>query len=312
MPSRTRLRATTSRKMPRSAASPTGAAIRKAPQRPREPRQMPRLVDQRAAPDLADFVDAVAEIQRAIVDGNAGFGVRDVAAIDISDATHGRAFARADGPAVQPAARSCFAAPSCYQAAPAADRRPCQRGQHALFQPARRCSRFPCSPPSPLRPTRPSPTRWCSKTQVRRRRHPAAPRSRAQARRADQGAGEAQVLRRHRVPSRHPRLHGADRRSHRHRHGRLRPAEHPRRIHRRRRSSAARSAWRARSDPNSANSQFFICFADAPFLDGKYTVFGEVVSGMDTSTRSRPDEATTAGRRSRQDHLAALRARRKK
>jgi peptidylprolyl isomerase len=35
------------------------------------------------------------------------------------------------------------------------------------------------------------------------------------------------------------------------------------------------------SDPNSANSQFFICFADAPFLNGKYTVFGEVTSGMD-------------------------------
>jgi peptidylprolyl isomerase len=34
-------------------------------------------------------------------------------------------------------------------------------------------------------------------------------------------------------------------------------------------------------DPNSANSQFFICFADAPFLNGKYTVFGEVTSGMD-------------------------------
>jgi peptidylprolyl isomerase len=35
------------------------------------------------------------------------------------------------------------------------------------------------------------------------------------------------------------------------------------------------------SDPNSANSQFFICFDDASFLDGKYTVFGEVVSGME-------------------------------
>jgi peptidylprolyl isomerase len=35
------------------------------------------------------------------------------------------------------------------------------------------------------------------------------------------------------------------------------------------------------SDPNSANSQFFICFGDASFLNGKYTVIGEVVSGMD-------------------------------
>ena len=35
------------------------------------------------------------------------------------------------------------------------------------------------------------------------------------------------------------------------------------------------------SDPNSANSQFFICFADARFLDGQYTVWGEVTSGME-------------------------------
>jgi len=34
-------------------------------------------------------------------------------------------------------------------------------------------------------------------------------------------------------------------------------------------------------DPNSGDSQFFICFAPAPFLDGKYTIFGQVVSGMD-------------------------------
>jgi peptidylprolyl isomerase len=35
------------------------------------------------------------------------------------------------------------------------------------------------------------------------------------------------------------------------------------------------------SDPNSANSQFFICFDDAGFLDRQYTVWGQVESGMD-------------------------------
>jgi peptidyl-prolyl cis-trans isomerase B (cyclophilin B) len=34
-------------------------------------------------------------------------------------------------------------------------------------------------------------------------------------------------------------------------------------------------------DPNSAGSQFFICVADANFLDGQYTAFGEVIEGMD-------------------------------
>jgi len=34
-------------------------------------------------------------------------------------------------------------------------------------------------------------------------------------------------------------------------------------------------------NPNSANSQFFICFADARFLDGQYTVWGKVIEGMD-------------------------------
>ena len=35
------------------------------------------------------------------------------------------------------------------------------------------------------------------------------------------------------------------------------------------------------SDPNSANSQFFICFKAAPFLDRQYTVFGKVIEGME-------------------------------
>ena len=34
-------------------------------------------------------------------------------------------------------------------------------------------------------------------------------------------------------------------------------------------------------DPNSGDSQFFICFADASFLDGQYTVWGEVIEGME-------------------------------
>ena len=40
--------------------------------------------------------------------------------------------------------------------------------------------------------------------------------------------------------------------------------------------SMARSA-----DPNSANSQFFICFKPAPFLDRQYTIFGKVIQGME-------------------------------
>lgn len=35
------------------------------------------------------------------------------------------------------------------------------------------------------------------------------------------------------------------------------------------------------ADPNSGDSQFFICFANAAFLDGQYTIWGEVVKGMD-------------------------------
>jgi peptidylprolyl isomerase len=35
------------------------------------------------------------------------------------------------------------------------------------------------------------------------------------------------------------------------------------------------------SSPDSANSQFFICFADAPWLNNQYTVWGQVVEGME-------------------------------
>ena len=39
------------------------------------------------------------------------------------------------------------------------------------------------------------------------------------------------------------------------------------------------------NDPDSAGSQFFICVADANFLDWQYTVFGEVVSGMEVADK---------------------------
>lgn len=54
------------------------------------------------------------------------------------------------------------------------------------------------------------------------------------------------------------------------------PAEFSRENHHRGTVSMARAA-----SPNSANSQFFICFADAPWLDGQYTIWGEVISGME-------------------------------
>lgn len=53
-------------------------------------------------------------------------------------------------------------------------------------------------------------------------------------------------------------------------------AEFNQKPHKRGTLSMARAA-----DPDSAGSQFFICVADAPFLDSQYTVFGEVVSGIE-------------------------------
>ncbi len=57
-------------------------------------------------------------------------------------------------------------------------------------------------------------------------------------------------------------------------------AEFNEKLHKRGTLSMARSA-----NPDSAGSQFFLCVADAPFLDGKYTVFGEAVSGMDVADK---------------------------
>ncbi len=57
-------------------------------------------------------------------------------------------------------------------------------------------------------------------------------------------------------------------------------AEFNSRPHKRGTLSMARA-----NDPDSAGSQFFICVADAHFLDWQYTVFGEVVSGMEVADR---------------------------
>jgi len=61
------------------------------------------------------------------------------------------------------------------------------------------------------------------------------------------------------------------------------------------------------SDPNSANSQFFICLADAPFLDGKYTVFGEVVSGMDVVDKIKKGDEANNGAVANPDKMLKLR-----
>ena len=53
-------------------------------------------------------------------------------------------------------------------------------------------------------------------------------------------------------------------------------AEFSRTPHKRGTASMARA-----QSPDSANSQFFICFADCPFLDGQYTVWGQVREGME-------------------------------
>lgn len=48
------------------------------------------------------------------------------------------------------------------------------------------------------------------------------------------------------------------------------------------------------SDPNSANSQFFINFAATPHLNGQYTVWGQVVEGMEYVDQLAPGEPPAA------------------
>ena len=110
----------------------------------------------------------------------------------------------------------------------------------------------------------------------------AVSRPRAEDGRADQDAGARGLLRRHAVPSGDRGLHGAGRRPDRHRHRRFascptcRPSSPPSAT-----SCAAPAAWRAPRIRTAANSQFFIMFAPAPHLDGQYTIWGQVVQGME-------------------------------
>jgi peptidylprolyl isomerase len=59
--------------------------------------------------------------------------------------------------------------------------------------------------------------------------------------------------------------------------------------------------------PNSANSQFFICFADASFLNGQYTVFGEVVGGMENVDKIKKGDKASNGTVSQPDKIVSMR-----
>lgn len=60
-------------------------------------------------------------------------------------------------------------------------------------------------------------------------------------------------------------------------------------------------------NPNSANSQFFIVFGDATFLDGQYTVFGKVSSGMDVVHSIKKGDSNANGSVTDPDHMVSVR-----
>ena len=61
------------------------------------------------------------------------------------------------------------------------------------------------------------------------------------------------------------------------------------------------------SDPNSANSQFFITFADASFLNNQYTVIGEVTSGLDVVDKIKKGDRAANGTVSNPDKIVRMR-----
>lgn len=60
-------------------------------------------------------------------------------------------------------------------------------------------------------------------------------------------------------------------------------------------------------NPNSANSQFFIMFAEGAFLNGQYTVFGEVVQGMDVVDKIKKGDQARNGTVSNPDKIVRMR-----
>jgi len=59
-------------------------------------------------------------------------------------------------------------------------------------------------------------------------------------------------------------------------------------------------------DPNSANSQFFICFKEASFLDRQYTVFGKVIEGMDLVDKIKRGDENNNGSVSNPDKIISF------
>jgi peptidylprolyl isomerase len=57
------------------------------------------------------------------------------------------------------------------------------------------------------------------------------------------------------------------------------------------------------ADPDSANSQFFICYAAAPWLNGQYTVVGQVVSGMQNADKLKKGEGNSGMVAAPQDRI---------
>ena len=62
------------------------------------------------------------------------------------------------------------------------------------------------------------------------------------------------------------------------------------------------------SDPNSANSQFFICFKPAPFLDNQYTVFGKVIEGMEFVDKIKRGDENNNGAVTNPDKIISLKS----